>query len=63
MTVIHVSESQRKVTGSCDECYVAWNTLRRQGWKVSQPIYWEGRGRGLHAAIEFVRAQDQGGSK
>lgn len=48
---------QLKVTGSCTECYLAWNDLRRKGWKVMKPLYWEGRGRGFHAAIEFIKAQ------
>lgn len=51
-----ITTEHLKVTGSCDECFSAWNDLRRKGWKVSKPMYWEGRGRGFHAAIEFVKA-------
>lgn len=44
-----------KVTGSSGDCVKAWEKLRREGWKVSKPLYWEGRGRSFRAAIEFVK--------
>lgn len=55
MKIINISVTHRKITGSCGDCVKAWDTLRREGWKVHRPIYWGGRGRSFHAAIEMVK--------
>lgn len=55
MKTIDFTASHRKITGSCDECYLAWDDLRKKGWKVHKAMYWEGRGRWRHAAIEMVK--------
>lgn len=52
---MEITDSHRKITGSRTDCYLAWDDLRKKGWKVHRAIYWEGRGRGFHAAIEMVR--------
>lgn len=54
MKTIVITESHRKITGSCTDCYLTWDDLREKGWKVNLPMYWEGRGRGFRAAIEMV---------
>lgn len=55
MKTINLTETHVKITGSCTECYNAWDDLRRKGWKVHRPMYWGGRGRGFHAALEMVK--------
>lgn len=55
MKTIDISGSHRKITGSCTDCYLAWDDLRKKGWKVHRTMYWERRGRTFNAAIEMVR--------
>ena len=55
MKTIAITDSHVKITGSCTECYNAWDDLRKKGWKVHRPLYWERRGRAFNAAIDMVK--------
>lgn len=55
MKTIDLTGAHRKITGSCIDCYLAWDDQCKKGWKVHRAIYWEGRGRGFRAAIEMVQ--------